>query len=663
MSVANLTPVVRRLLHSAAGSAASEFPDPVLLQRFVTARDEAAFAAIVHRHGRVVFDVCRCVLGNHADAEDAFQATFLILARKAGTVRSSNSLASWLHGVAYRTARKARVAALRRREYEARTPPREPVEPNDRNWGEVQQIIHGELLALPERLRVVLVLCYLEGLTQDRAAEALGLSKAAVRKRLERGRERLRHRLAARGLGPAAILAAFALPPAASAVPTVLIDATVRIASAAGSTAGAVPTHVLTLAAGGTPMTLGKFATAVWLVPALVVGAALAVGAGQTRVAAEQPVAPLSTVASAGDSRDESAPQEETPVAKEAKWLAGEWKVAFVEVAGRSAFANEDISDARFTFKDNKVEVKDFRLLSVTNFSFKLAPTSKPKEIDVTFLEGPWKGDTFVGVYVTLENEVRICLRLEKTNLGRPTGFSTVADAGLYTFFLRPVNEKQPPPRFAQPAPAPQKQPDAAPQKDIPLPAKTPFDGDAKKKEGYLVGYGAGYAWAMGQHFFCPTNPSKDNLHAIRGWIEGWQAGVKAGGTADLPSKYAPYLVWREPDLPLPGGNAPLAELAEKCKGALVATLVEVGKPELGPPGAADYKSAWKVEKVLRGDYPKTADLSFRVQNLPEDKRERTPTVGKKYILITYETNADQIAVILEADEANLRTVQNLLKQ
>ena len=82
----------------------------------------------------------------------------------------------------------------------------------------------------------------------------------------------------------------------------------------------------------------------------------------------------------------------------------------------------------------------------------------------------------------------------------------------------------------------------------IPVPKKTPFDDSAKKREQYLHSYRHGYFWADGIHLFCPTNPSKDNLHAIRGWVEGWQAGVKAGGTGDLPSKYAPYLVWRDPE-------------------------------------------------------------------------------------------------------------------
>ena len=97
---------------------------------------------------------------------------------------------------------------------------------------------------------------------------------------------------------------------------------------------------------------------------------------------------------------------------------------------------------------------------------------------------------------------------------------------------------------------------------------------------------------------------------------------------------------------PLPGGNAALPELAKKCKGALVATLQEVGNPEPGPPGASDYASTWNVEKVLRGNYPEAARLSFRVQSVPIESRERSPAVGKSYILISYDGNANQIAAV-----------------
>src|SRR6185437_11699354 len=120
-----------------------------------------------------------------------FQATFLLLLRGAGSVRNPESLSAWLHGVAYRTALKARTRAARRRKHEAKAPPKELSAVDDLSWIEVRRAVHEELAGLSERYRTVLVLCYLDGFTQERAAKALGLSSAAVKKRLERGREML----------------------------------------------------------------------------------------------------------------------------------------------------------------------------------------------------------------------------------------------------------------------------------------------------------------------------------------------------------------------------------------------------------------------------------------------------------------------------------------
>lgn len=117
------------------------------------------------------------------------------------------------------------------------------------------------------------------------------------------------------------------------------------------------------------------------------------------------------------------------------------------------------------------------------------------------------------------------------------------------------------------------------------------------------------------------------------------------------------------PEPPLPGGHAARRELIRNCKGALAATLLEVGAPQLGPPGAADYPSKWKVETVWRGPYAGTAQLSFRVQSSPDHLRARPPVAGKTYILISHEANAEQIAAILDADELALRKVRNLLQR
>jgi cytochrome c peroxidase len=196
------------------------------------ADSEAAFGTLLRRHGPMVLDVCRGVLSNEADAEDAFQATFLILASKAGSIRKADSVGSWLHGVAYRTALKARAQSATRQKNEARAPTRTSSEPDDLTWREAQQVLHEELTRLAERYRVPLVACYLEGKTQEEAAAQLQLARSTLKERLERGRSLLRARLVKRGLGPAALLLATAWPAAASTnLPAALAFATIKAAS------------------------------------------------------------------------------------------------------------------------------------------------------------------------------------------------------------------------------------------------------------------------------------------------------------------------------------------------------------------------------------------------------------------------------------------------
>jgi RNA polymerase sigma factor (sigma-70 family) len=185
-----------------ASERAAALPNGELLARFVKHHDEGAFGALIHRYGALVLSVCRRTLYDPSDAEDAFQATFLVLARKAGSIRHPEALASWLHGVAFRAARKLRMARQLR---EQKTVPLiEVAEPDttaaDVTWQEVQNVLDHELARLPNVYRTPLVLCYLEGKTQDEAAQQLGWTLGALRGRLQRGRERLRSMLERRGL-------------------------------------------------------------------------------------------------------------------------------------------------------------------------------------------------------------------------------------------------------------------------------------------------------------------------------------------------------------------------------------------------------------------------------------------------------------------------------
>jgi C-terminal peptidase prc len=219
---------VRKLL--AAGAAAAR-PDRELVERFAQARDEEAFEALVRRHGPMVFRVCRRVLGRAHEAEDAFQATFLVLARKAASLRDQASVGSWLYGVASRVALKARTSvrlagpAARRPAAGGGAGPLEEL-----TLAEARAALDEELARLPEKYRGPLVLCCLEGRARDEAALELGLPLSTLKSRLEQARELLRRRLARRGLGLPAVLSAALLTGEAAAVPAALLRATARCA-------------------------------------------------------------------------------------------------------------------------------------------------------------------------------------------------------------------------------------------------------------------------------------------------------------------------------------------------------------------------------------------------------------------------------------------------
>jgi RNA polymerase sigma factor (sigma-70 family) len=174
--------------------------DQELLRLFVEERNGAAFAAIVHRHGPMVLGVCRRVLHDGHDAEDAFQAAFLVLVHKARSMRDPQSLASWLHGVALRTAQHNRAQDARRcrREMEAAKMSSVDRSGTGKRWAELRERLDAELNALPEKYRAPLVLCYLEGKTHTEAAQLLGWPTGSISARVAKGRDLLRRRLAGR---------------------------------------------------------------------------------------------------------------------------------------------------------------------------------------------------------------------------------------------------------------------------------------------------------------------------------------------------------------------------------------------------------------------------------------------------------------------------------
>jgi RNA polymerase sigma factor (sigma-70 family) len=258
-----------------------------LLARFVGEHDEVAFEAIVSRHGPMVLGICRRLLDDPNDVEDAFQATFLVLVRRAGSLRDRELLSNWLYGVALRVASRARRDRARRRVGQVpdfHSEDQTGASPDDAGLCELRSVLDTEVARLPERFRAPIVLCYFEGLTHDQAAERLRCPVGTVRSRMAKGRELLQSRLTRRGFGPASLVPAGPLPGLSPAIPPALLT---RTAAAAGAVAtgsllaGGGSTSAVALARGVLrTMTFTK-----WMTIAAATVALVAVGGG-VRVAA-----------------------------------------------------------------------------------------------------------------------------------------------------------------------------------------------------------------------------------------------------------------------------------------------------------------------------------------------------------------------------------------
>jgi RNA polymerase sigma factor (sigma-70 family) len=251
--------------------------DGALLACFLEDGDELAFEAIVERHGSMVLGVCRRLLGDSHDADDAFQATFLVLVRKAGQIRDCGRLGPWLYGVATRVATKARAREVKRRGRLKAVPADIPA-PSDREREslEFRSILDFELGKISPKLREILVLCLLEGRTAEEASRQLGCPVGTVKSRLARGREALRGGLTARGLAPATALAVVAGTPRsalASPLSRALSLSTVRVATLAPER---IPHAVVALTKGMTTSMLYKSS----VLAALVCGGLVLAGAG-----------------------------------------------------------------------------------------------------------------------------------------------------------------------------------------------------------------------------------------------------------------------------------------------------------------------------------------------------------------------------------------------
>jgi RNA polymerase sigma factor (sigma-70 family) len=384
------TDLLRFIRSMKAKGAAENLSDQQLLEMFLNQHSEASFTALVQRHGAMVFGVCRRLLRQPQDAEDAFQAVFLTLARQVASIRQHEALGSWLHGVAYRIAWKMKRAATRRAVHEGRLPPPSPGDAmDDITWRELRAVLDEELHRLPEQYRAPLVLCYLESRTQDEAARQLGWSKSTFGRRMSRARDLLAQRLTRRGLTLSAALTAPVLfdSAAMATVPPLLVASTVRASLAAAlgqATEALVSAQVAALAEVGVASLLAKKGSiAVVLLVSLTLGFGgfLAHRAVQDRTLAEAPAAPKAAPTAPPSRPARSASKDKAIEIKgrvldpDGKPVAGAPLILISDTSGKKADATvRATSDKegrfRFTAKPADYDSKGKATLAVTANGF-----------------------------------------------------------------------------------------------------------------------------------------------------------------------------------------------------------------------------------------------------------------------------------------------------
>jgi RNA polymerase sigma factor (sigma-70 family) len=453
--------------------------DGQLLTDYLSGLDEASLAALVHRHGPMVWGVCRRVLRNYHDAEDAFQATFLVLVRNAASIASRELLANWLYGVAHQTALKARAAAAKRNERERRLAEMpEPAVADPGMWRDLQPLLDEELSRLPGMYRVVIVLCDLEGKARKEVARQLNCPEGTVAGRLARARAMLAKRLSRRGgvvsgVGLGAVLPAQA---ASAGLPMAVACFTIKTATlfALGQEmAAAVSPRVTALITGVTKaMFMSKIKRV--LAVALVVGLALGgvgVGAGLLRVPVA--VAQQARGGSQADPPELTSTQEENKQAPDKKDqkpkppaadvkrdmanLQGTWHVVDTEEQGYNIYDKE--LKETFVVKGRTMTYRQDGKVQVT-MTITLDPTKSPPAIVLEFTDGDEKSHKNYAIYKLDGDTLKLRMndKFEGNSEGeRPTDFSTEGKGGVL-FILKQGDPPVPTSTQEEKKQAPEKQ-------------------------------------------------------------------------------------------------------------------------------------------------------------------------------------------------------------
>jgi RNA polymerase sigma factor (sigma-70 family) len=414
-------------------NALSKLSDAQLLDRFAARREEAAFEAIIQRHGPMVWGVCCRVLRDHHDAEDAFQATFLVLARKGSSVSMKEKLGNWLYGVAYQTAMKARTTRAKRRQRESHMPDvPERVATPDEQRESLTEILDRELSRLPEKYRIPIVLCELEGRTHKEAAEQLGWPIGTLSGRLSRARSMLAKRLALRGVAfSGGSLALFLTQDvAAASMPTAVVASTVKAAGAfaAGhAAAGAISVQVAALAEGVLKtMFMMKLtgAMVVTVVIAGIGGGLLAYGA-TSGAQNKNPMADATAPRNDGIQTKNEGQTTNDATKTERERLQGTWQLESQQGNGQTLsgddFANVDLAQRRVLIDGDKWIYTNPDGKTVTT-TFKIDVSKTPKFFDAKALNGVDQ----LGIYKLEGDTLTIC-QCGDEKQDRPTDFTTRA--------------------------------------------------------------------------------------------------------------------------------------------------------------------------------------------------------------------------------------------
>jgi RNA polymerase sigma factor (sigma-70 family) len=403
--------------------------DGQLLQRFLGERDEDAFAALMERHGNLVLKVCRQVLHHEQDAEDAFQATFLVLARHAGCIRKTEAIGSWLYRVAYRIATKAGTHMGKQRAHERQVRgTRAPTEPEaELGWRELQAALSQELNCLPEKYRAPFVLCCLEGKSGSEAARQLGWKEGTVSARLAQARKRLQQRLSRRGITLAAVLCGMALTQhATAALPATVFQSTMKaaqlLAQGKGVSSGMVSARVATLVQGVTKaMFFAKLRIAtVFLLAAGGIG--ITTGMVYEGVIAQESQfqqKDRKSPAARGSGRNlrlARNPQDNPAPKSDKERIQGAWSVVSVEFNGQDV--TKAVGDMKWFCKGDRLDFSTKLLPDDVRITFKQESTGSPKSVDF-ILKNASQAETMKGIYELKDDILKVCVHVQRPKSDR----------------------------------------------------------------------------------------------------------------------------------------------------------------------------------------------------------------------------------------------------